>query len=106
MSENKTTLQELQTKVDHWIQNTKIGYFSELTNLGQLTEEVGELARIITRTYGQQNYKSTDLKKDLSEEIGDILFVLACLANQTGTNLQTAFEQTMHKKETRDLGRH
>jgi NTP pyrophosphatase (non-canonical NTP hydrolase) len=106
MTENQTTLKEMQANIDQWIKNTNIGYFSELTNLGQLTEEVGELARIITRTYGEQNYKPEDNPKNITEEIGDILFVLTCLANQTGVDLNTAFQQTMHKKNTRDKNRH
>lgn len=100
------SIQQAQKIVDDWIQSTDTKYFSELGNLGQLTEEVGEVARIITRTYGEQNYKPQDTPKELSEELADVLFVLICLANQTGIDLTQAFNQNMQKKQQRDTGRH
>ncbi len=100
------SLNEAQKLVDDWIQTTDTKYFSELGNLGQLTEEVGEVARVITRTYGDQNYKPTDTPKELSEELADVLFVLICLANQTGIDLTQAFNDNMQKKQLRDSGRH
>jgi NTP pyrophosphatase (non-canonical NTP hydrolase) len=93
---------EAQKIVDDWIQSTDTKYFSELGNLGQLTEEVGEVARVITRTYGQQKYKSSDTPKELSDELADVLFVLICLANQTGIDLTQAFEKNMKKKKNRN----
>ena len=99
-------IKEAQLEVDKWIKRYGVRYFNELTNLALLTEEVGELARIISREYGEQSYKSTDGKKSLSEELADIFFVLICLANQTGTDLQEAFAQTLRKKTERDAERH
>ena len=100
------TLQEAQTRVDEWIKTYGVRYFSELTNLGILTEEVGELARIMVRTYGEQSFKETDKNNSLADEMADVLWVLICLANQTGVNLTDAFEKNLLKKTNRDNNRH
>ena len=100
------TIQEAQQKVDEWIKTIGVRYFSELTNMAILTEEVGELARIMARTYGDQSFKKSDLKHHLADEMADVLWVLICLANQTGVDLTKAFEQNMLKKTTRDKDRH
>lgn len=100
------TLQEAQTRVDEWIKTYGVRYFGELTNLGILTEEVGELARIMVRTYGEQSFKETDKNNSLADEIADVLWVLICLANQTGVNLTDAFEKNLLKKTNRDNNRH
>lgn len=99
-------IEELQQTVDAWIQDHGVRYFNELTNMAQLSEEVGEVARIIARRYGEQSEKESDKSKDLGEELADVLFVLLCLANQTGTDLQAAFERRMEKKTRRDHERH
>lgn len=99
-------IKELQQIVDDWIQNHGVRYFNELTNMAQLTEEVGEVARIIARRYGEQSEKESDKAKDLGEELADVLFVVLCLANQTGTDLQTAFDKKMDLKTKRDHDRH
>ena len=88
----------LQNEVDTWIKNHGVRYFNELTNMAQLTEEVGEVARIIARRYGEQSEKESDKAKDLGEELADVLFVVLCLANQTNTDLQAAFDQRMKSK--------
>ena len=100
------TLSEVQTQVDEWVKTYGVRYFSELTNLAILTEEVGELARIIVRKYGEQSCKKSDENGDLADEMADVLWVLVCLANQTGVNLTEAFEKNMQKKTTRDKERH
>ena len=100
------TLQEAQTRVDEWIKTYGVRYFSELTNLGILTEEVGELARIMVRTYGEQSFKETDKNNSLADEMADVLWVLICLANQTGVDLTDAFEENLLKKINRDSSRH
>ena len=100
------TLQEAQNQVDAWIKKYGVRYFSELTNMAILTEEVGELARIMARTYGDQSFKKSDLDQDLGDEMADVLWVLLCLANQTGVNLTEAFEKNMAKKTERDKERH
>lgn len=100
------TLDEAQQLVDDWIQQLGVRYFSELTNLAQLVEEVGELARILSRTYGDQSAKSSDKDKNLSDEMADVLFVLICLANQTGVNLTDALRDNLEKKTKRDATRH
>lgn len=100
------TIQEAQEQVDQWIKTYGVRYFSELTNMAILTEEVGELARIMARTYGDQSFKKSDLGKDLGDEMADVLWVLICLANQTGINLTEAFERNMAKKTDRDKDRH
>ena len=100
------TIEEAQHKVDHWIKTVGVRYFSELTNMTILTEEVGELARIMARTYGDQSFKKTDLDKNLADEMADILWVLICLANQTGVDLTTALEKNFEKKNSRDAERH
>jgi NTP pyrophosphatase (non-canonical NTP hydrolase) len=99
-------LNALQAQVDEWIKTVGVRYFSELTNMAMLTEEVGEVARIIARRYGEQSEKESDKAKDLGDELADVLFVLICLANQTGINLQEAFEKNMAKKTERDATRH
>lgn len=96
----------LQQEVDEWIRNVGVRYFDELTNMAMLTEEVGEVARIIARRYGQQSEKESDKGKDLGEELADVLFVTLCLANQTGTDLQKAFDEKMKTKTERDRERH
>ncbi|MGI9495196.1 MAG: nucleotide pyrophosphohydrolase [Mariniblastus sp.] len=100
------TLREAQTSVDDWIKTVGVRYFSELTNLAQLVEEVGELARIISRTYGEQSFKDSDKNSSLKDEMADILFVLICLANQTGVDLTAAFDDNLRKKTQRDSDRH
>ncbi len=100
------TIEEAQSQVDDWIKTYGVRYFSELTNMTILTEEVGELARIMARTYGDQSFKKSDLGKDLGDEMADVLWVLICLANQTGINLTEAFEKNMAKKTGRDKDRH
>ena len=100
------TLREAQATVDDWIKTIGVRYFSELTNLAQLVEEVGELARIISRTYGEQSFKDSDKNSSLKDEMADILFVLICLANQTGVDLTAAFEDNLNKKTQRDGDRH
>ena len=100
------TLDEAQKQVDDWIKTYGVRYFSELTNMAILTEEVGEVARIMSRTYGDQSFKKSDLGKDLGDEMADVLWVLICLANQTGINLTEAFEKNMAKKTERDQDRH
>lgn len=97
---------KLQNKVDDWIKTVGVRYFSELTNMAMLTEEVGEVARIIARRYGEQSEKESDRTKDLGEELADVLFVTLCLANQTGTDLQEAFDKKMKVKTERDAERH
>lgn len=100
------TLQEAQQQVDTWIKEYGVRYFSELTNMTILTEEVGELARIMARTYGDQSFKKSDLERNLGDEMADVLWVLICLANQTGVDLTEAFEKNMVKKTIRDKDRH
>lgn len=97
---------KLQNEVDEWIKTVGVRYFSELTNMAMLTEEVGEVARIIARRYGEQSEKESDKSKDLGEELADVLFVTLCLANQTGTDLQQAFDKKMNLKTERDAERH
>lgn len=100
------SLQEAQQKVDTWIQSTGVRYFNELTNTAILMEEVGELARLMARTYGEQSFKASESKRDLGDEMADVLWVLICLANQTGVDLTSAFEKNMVKKTERDATRH
>ena len=99
------TIEEAQRQVDEWIKTYGVRYFSELTNMVVLTEEVGELARIMARTYGDQSFKAGE-KHDLGDEIADVLWVLICLANQTGVNLTEAFQKNLEKKTSRDKERH
>ncbi len=99
-------LQNAQQDVDHWIRNHGVRYFNELTNMAQLTEEVGEVARIIARRYGEQSEKESDKNKDLGEELADVVFVVLCLANQTGIDLQAAFDKKLDLKTNRDHDRH
>ncbi|MEQ9593776.1 MAG: nucleotide pyrophosphohydrolase [Cyclobacteriaceae bacterium] len=100
------TIQEAQTQVDQWIQSKGVRYFNELTNTAILAEEVGEVARIMARRYGEQSEKETDKEMDLADELADVLWVLICLANQTGVNLTEAFETNIEKKSARDKNRH
>ena len=100
------TLEQAQQTVDQWITTTGVRYFNELTNMAMLTEEVGEVARIIARQYGEQSFKESDKNKDLGDELADVLFVLICLANQTGVNLTDALERNLAKKTQRDSQRH
>ena len=100
------TIDQAQENVDQWIKTVGVRYFSELTNLAILTEEVGELARIIARKYGDQSFKESDKNHDLADEMADVLWVLICLANQTGVNLTEALEKNFDKKNIRDADRH
>ena len=100
------TIEEAQKVVDDWIKTTGVRYFNELTNMAILTEEVGELARIIARTYGEQSFKESDKNSDLGDEMADVLWVLICLANQTGINLTDALKKNLEKKNVRDATRH
>ncbi len=100
------TLQDAQTQVDKWIKTHGVRYFNELTNMAMLTEEVGEVARIIVRRYGEQSEKESDKEKDLADEMADVLWVLICLANQTGVDLTKAFERNLENKTIRDKDRH
>ena len=100
------TLSEAQEQVDHWIKTVGVRYFNELTNMTILMEEVGELARIMARTYGEQSFKESDIGKDLGDEMADILWVLMCLANQTGVDLTEALRKNLEKKNIRDIDRH
>ncbi|MBS3993400.1 MAG: nucleotide pyrophosphohydrolase [Bacteroidetes bacterium] len=99
-------IKNAQLVVDEWIKNHGVRYFNELTNMAQLTEEVGEVARIIARRYGEQSEKESDKSKDLGEELADVVFVVLCLANQTGVDLQAAFDKKMDIKTKRDHDRH
>ena len=100
------TIKDAQEKVDQWINTTGVRYFSELTNMAILTEEVGEVARIMARKYGDQSFKESEKNADLADELADVLWVLICLANQTGVDLTSAFERNMEKKTKRDGDRH
>jgi NTP pyrophosphatase (non-canonical NTP hydrolase) len=103
---NELSIADAQKKVDEWIKTIGVRYFNELTNLGILMEEVGELSRLMVRTYGEQSFKESDKNKALADEMADVLWVLICLANQTGVNLTDAFQQNLQKKSTRDANRH
>src|SRR4051812_15925344 len=103
---NDLTIQQAQEVVDQWINTTGVRYFNELTNMAMLTEEVGEVARIIARRYGEQSEKESDKAKDLGDEMADVLWVLLCLANQTGINLTESFHKNIQKKTERDRDRH
>jgi NTP pyrophosphatase (non-canonical NTP hydrolase) len=103
---NQLTIKAAQQQVDEWIKIYGVRYFNELTNMAILTEEVGEVARIISRQYGEQSFKKKDEDKKLADELADVLFVVICLANQTGVDLTTAFEKNMGKKNKRDNRRH
>ena len=106
MTTKEVSLPEAQQMVDEWIKTIGVRYFSELTNMAILTEEVGELARIMARTYGDQSFKKSDEGKNLGDEMADVLWVLICLANQTGVDLNEAFLKNMEKKTSRDKDRH
>ena len=99
-------MKEAQKQVDDWIKKYGVRYFSELTNMAILSEEVGEVARIMSRQYGEQSFKESDKNKNLGEELADVLFVLICIANQTGVDLETVFQQNIEKKTKRDNTRH
>lgn len=100
------TIREAQQKVDEWIRTIGVRYFGELTNLGILMEEVGELSRLMVRTYGEQSFKESDKGKEMADEMADVLWVLICLANQTGVDLTDALQKNMEKKTSRDKDRH
>lgn len=100
------TIQQAQQEVDQWIKTVGVRYFSELTNMAMLTEEVGELARIIARKYGDQSFKDSDKRYDMADEMADVLWVLICLANQTGVDLEAALQKNFAKKNNRDAQRH
>jgi NTP pyrophosphatase (non-canonical NTP hydrolase) len=100
------TIEEAQKLVDGWIKTTGVRYFNELTNMAMLTEEVGEVARIIARQYGEQSFKESDKSKNLADELADVLFVVICLANQTGVDLTEALHRNLDKKNVRDATRH
>jgi len=100
------TIQEAQERIDGWIRTVGVRYFSELTNMAILTEEVGEVARIMSRKYGEQSFKESDKQKDLADELADVLWVLLCIANQTGVDMTTALEKNFEKKNIRDASRH
>ncbi len=100
------TIRDAQQQVDEWIRTTGVRYFNELTNLGILMEEVGELSRIMVRKYGEQSFKESDKNKDMADEMADVLWVLLCLANQTGVDLTGALQKNMEKKTVRDATRH
>ena len=100
------TIEQAQQSVDSWIKTVGVKYFSELTNLGILMEEVGELSRLMVRKYGEQSFKESDKGKELSDEMADVLWVLICLANQTGVNLTDALQKNFEKKQLRDADRH
>jgi len=106
LSNEPLTLKQAQERVDQWISEIGVRYFSELTNLAQLVEEVGEIARIMSRTYGEQSFKESDKAASLSDELADVLFVLICIANQTGVDLDEAFRKNLEKKTVRDADRH
>ncbi len=103
---NDVTIREAQNAVDTWIKTIGVRYFSELTNLAQLVEEVGEVSRIMARTYGEQSFKSDEAETDLGDELADVMFVLICIANQTGVDLTTALQKNLKKKTRRDSTRH
>jgi len=100
------TIREAQKTVDQWINTTGVRYFNELTNMAMLTEEVGEVARIISRRFGEQSFKKSDEEKDLADELADVMFVVICLANQTGVDLTEALKRNLEKKNVRDATRH
>jgi NTP pyrophosphatase (non-canonical NTP hydrolase) len=106
MSEEQITISEAQNMIDEWIRSTGVRYFSELTNMAILTEEVGEVARLMSRIYGDQSFREVDRDKKLSDELADVLWVILCIANQTGTDLTEAFRKNFEKKNTRDAIRH
>lgn len=106
LQDSDWTITEVQKDVDQWIRTIGVRYFSEMTNLAQLVEEVGEVARVINRTYGEQSFKDSDRKVELADELADVLFVLVCLANQTGVDLGAALQRNLDKKTKRDGERH
>ena len=109
-TDESQSLQQVQKEVHQWVKEVGVRYFAEMTNLGQLIEEVGEMARLMTRTYGEQSFKKgkepENVKEELAQEIADVFFVLVCIANQTGIDLTEAYQKNMNKKSTRDKNRH
>lgn len=106
MAGEEITIREAQDKIDEWVRTTGVRYFSELTNMAILTEEVGEVARLMSRIYGDQSFREVDKDKKLSDELADVLWVILCIANQTGTNLTEALNKNFEKKNIRDADRH
>jgi NTP pyrophosphatase (non-canonical NTP hydrolase) len=106
MQEQEISIKDAQRLVDEWIRTTGVRYFSELTNMAILTEEVGEVARLMSRLYGDQSFKESDKGKELSDELADVLWVVICIANQTGIDLTAALEKNLEKKQLRDAERH
>ncbi len=106
MAEEEITIRMAQRQVDEWIRSTGVRYFNELTNMAILTEEVGEVARLMSRIYGDQSFRDADKDKRLSDELADVLWVIFCIANQTGTDLTEAMKKNFEKKNIRDAGRH
>jgi len=106
MPSNEISIRDAQARIDHWIKTTGVRYFSELTNMAILTEEVGEVARLMSRIYGDQSFKESDKQKQLSDELADVLWVLICIANQTGIDLTDALQKNFEKKTSRDTERH
>lgn len=106
MENKEISVRELQARVDGWIRTTGVRYFSELTNMAILTEEVGEVARLMSRIYGDQSFKESDKGKELGDELADVMWVLVCIANQTGVDLTAALEKNFEKKNSRDASRH
>lgn len=106
MATEEISISQAQQLVDHWIKTTGVRYFSELTNMAILTEEVGEVARLMSRLYGDQSFKASDKEKNLADELADVLWVLLCIANQTGIDLTAALEKNFEKKNLRDANRH
>jgi NTP pyrophosphatase (non-canonical NTP hydrolase) len=106
MQSPEMTIREAQQRIDGWIQTTGVRYFSELTNMAILTEEVGEVARLMSRLYGDQSFKESDREKALGDELADVMWVLLCIANQTGVDLTDALEKNFEKKNIRDVQRH
>jgi NTP pyrophosphatase (non-canonical NTP hydrolase) len=104
--EEEITIREAQERIDEWIRTTGVRYFSELTNMAILTEEVGEVARLMSRIYGDQSFREVDKEKRLSDELADVMWVILCIANQTGTDLTEALNKNFEKKNIRDAGRH
>jgi NTP pyrophosphatase (non-canonical NTP hydrolase) len=106
MSAGEISIRQLQQQIDEWVRTTGVRYFSELTNMAILTEEVGEVARLMSRLYGDQSFKDSDQQKNLPDELADVLWVLICIANQTGVDLTEAFQKNLEKKNSRDAQRH
>lgn len=106
MSTEEISIRQAQQRIDEWVRTTGVRYFSELTNMAILTEEVGEVARLMSRLYGDQSFKDSDQQKNLPDELADVLWVLFCIANQTGVDLSAALQKNLEKKNSRDAKRH